>query len=133
MTQLPHPPDSVPLQDTPANSERENARELHERLCEAMCQADTDTITELLSPDATLTHMTGYIQSKAEWLGEIEAGTMRHFSVTTVATSRRGNEFIFTTLCDADIWGMRNTWHLGLCYTLQPDGATIARIQAFSW
>lgn len=109
------------------------ARELHDTLCAAMCHADTRTISKLLATDATLTHMTGYVQSKNEWLGEIQAGNMKYYSIRTVSAATTADGYVFTTLCDANIWGMRNNWHLGLRYTLQPDSDKIANIIAFSW
>ncbi|MCH5465529.1 nuclear transport factor 2 family protein [Levilactobacillus tujiorum] len=46
----------------------------------AMAADDTVTLDQLLAPTFTLTHMTGYVQPRAEWLREIQQGTMRYFS-----------------------------------------------------
>lgn len=46
----------------------------------AMAADDTTALDRLLAPDFTLTHMTGYVQPRAEWLGELQRGTMRYFS-----------------------------------------------------
>lgn len=41
---------------------------------------DVAALAKLLAPGFTLTHMTGYIQPRSEWLGELQRGTMRYFS-----------------------------------------------------
>lgn len=57
----------------------------------AMAANDTTALDQLLAPTFTLTHMTGYVQPRAEWLRELQQGTMHYFSsvedhVTMVAT-----------------------------------------------
>ncbi|TGD18356.1 nuclear transport factor 2 family protein [Levilactobacillus suantsaiihabitans] len=47
---------------------------------QAMAADDTAALDCLLGPDFTLTHMTGYVQPRAEWLGELKRGTMHYFS-----------------------------------------------------
>ena len=58
----------------------------------AMAARDTATLDQLLAPDFTLTHMTGYQQPRAEWLAQIGDGTMgyvaskeHHVTVTGMA------------------------------------------------
>lgn len=46
----------------------------------AMAADDTVALDHLLGPDFTLTHMTGVVQPRAEWLAELEQGTMHYFS-----------------------------------------------------
>ncbi|VDG25127.1 nuclear transport factor 2 family protein [Lactiplantibacillus mudanjiangensis] len=43
---------------------------------QAMAARDVVTLNHLLTPSFTLTHMTGYQQSRAEWLSQIKDGTM---------------------------------------------------------
>ncbi|AKP66002.1 hypothetical protein ABN16_05070 [Levilactobacillus koreensis] len=47
---------------------------------DAMAADDTVALDRLLAPDFTLTHMTGYVQPRAEWLRELRLGTMHYFS-----------------------------------------------------
>ncbi|MFC6180626.1 nuclear transport factor 2 family protein [Lactiplantibacillus daowaiensis] len=42
----------------------------------AMAARDTSTLNQILAPSFTLTHMTGYRQARADWLAQIEDGTM---------------------------------------------------------
>nr|WP_296766931.1 DUF4440 domain-containing protein [Rhodococcus sp. (in: high G+C Gram-positive bacteria)] len=41
---------------------------------QGMVERDTDLLDDLLADDYTLTHMTGYTQSKTEWLAQIASG-----------------------------------------------------------
>jgi hypothetical protein len=49
---------------------------LHEAMCEAMVDGDVAGLDSILADGFTLTHMTGYLQSRAEWLEAIESGEM---------------------------------------------------------
>ncbi|WP_318766443.1 nuclear transport factor 2 family protein [Lactiplantibacillus carotarum] len=42
----------------------------------AMAANDVAQLTEILAPEFTLTHMSGFVQSRDEWLDEIERGQM---------------------------------------------------------
>ncbi|WP_251946886.1 nuclear transport factor 2 family protein [Levilactobacillus brevis] len=46
----------------------------------AMAANDTSVLAQLLAPEFTLAHMTGYVQPRAEWFQELEAGTMHYYS-----------------------------------------------------
>ncbi|WP_125582272.1 nuclear transport factor 2 family protein [Levilactobacillus cerevisiae] len=66
---------------------------LYRKFNTAMAADDVAALEPLLAPDFTLTHMTGYVQPRAEWLQEIAQGTMHYFSsveehvaITAVAT-----------------------------------------------
>lgn len=47
---------------------------------QAMAADDTVALDQLLAPSFTLTHMTGYVQPRAEWLKELRQGTMKYFA-----------------------------------------------------
>lgn len=56
---------------------------------QAMIDRDVDALDRLLADDFTATHITGYEQSKQEWLEQIASGQMRyHGSVRSTPTSR---------------------------------------------
>lgn len=70
--------------------------------------------------------MTGYPQSKMEWLGDIDRGTMRYHDnevlsveVDTIADFPvvRGR-----TRTAATVWGVSNTWNLQIVGYVVPDG-----------
>ena len=113
--------------------------ELHAALFEAMVAGDVAELNAILGDEFTLTHMTGYVQSRTEWLYDIETGQMRYHRVETVEAkvSTQGTlpELAARTLTDATIWGSRNTWRLTLRSWFEPrdDGWVIARTVASTW
>jgi len=59
------------------------------RYCQAMTDADTDTLREIVSPDAVFTHMSGRRQTREEYFADIESGALRYFpSASTARPSR---------------------------------------------
>ena len=96
-----------------------------------MLEHDTDLLDGLLDDEYTLTHMTGYVQSKNEWLAQIDSGEMQYHSSRPRDTSievagdravLRGRDVVHAT-----IWGARGTWNLQLTTTYQRrDDAWIA-------
>ncbi|MBP3089090.1 nuclear transport factor 2 family protein [Corynebacterium sp. sy017] len=95
---------------------------LHETLCTAMLTADTEALDALLAEDFTLTHMTGYVQPKEEWLAQITSGEMAYHSMDTVELSLVDDvTFRSRTHTRATIWGMHGTWPLQLTSHCQQD------------
>jgi hypothetical protein len=81
-----------------------------------MIDRNTIEINKILDNDFTLTHITGYVQSKDEWFSEIESERMKYYSYAEVKTSIKieGDKAVFLgqNLLDARIWEMRNKWRL---------------------
>lgn len=113
--------------------------ELHSALCEAMVAGDVTELDAILADEFTLTHMTGYVQAKAEWLDAIETGQMQYHRMetveTTASTERTVPDLTARTLTDATIWGSRATWRLTLRSWFEPRGDewVIARTVASTW
>lgn len=86
------------------------------QLTQLMIDKNTVEINKILDQDFTLTHITGYVQSKDEWFSEIENERMKYYSYTEVKTSVKidGDKAVFVgqNLLDARIWGTRNNWRL---------------------
>jgi hypothetical protein len=57
---------------------------LHEAMCGAMLAGNLAELDSILGSGFTLTHMTGYVQSRAEWLEAIESGGMHYHRMETV-------------------------------------------------
>ncbi|MEJ7558816.1 MAG: nuclear transport factor 2 family protein [Pedobacter sp.] len=85
-------------------------------LTQLMIDRNTVELNKILAPDFTLTHMTGYVQSKKEWFSEIANERMKYYSYKEVKTSVeiKGEKatFIGQNVLDARIWGSRNKWRL---------------------
>lgn len=82
---------------------------------EYMIQRNLDVLRSILDKDFTLTHITGYVQSRKEWFS-IETEEMKYYSAKKIKqdVNINGNEAVstFQHLLDARIWGSRNTWRL---------------------
>ena len=51
------------------------------RYCQAMTDADTDTLRRIVSPDVVFTHMSGRQQTREEYFADIESGALRYFTI----------------------------------------------------
>ena len=45
-----------------------------------MIDKDIDTLNDLVTADKTFTHMSGKVQTKEQFFGEIEDGTLNYYS-----------------------------------------------------
>lgn len=87
----------------------------------------TDELDDLLTPDFVAVHITGYEQTKVEWLDQIDSGQMRYHDVQEVSetvTFDGGLATVITrNLVDATIYGSRGTWPLESTTTYRRDAA----------
>jgi Domain of unknown function (DUF4440) len=81
-----------------------------------MVNKDTETLDSLFDDDYKFVHMSGFQQSKQEWLGKIENEEMRYFKTmpqtTTITIDGNTAILICDTKIDARIYGTRNTWSM---------------------
>ena len=81
-----------------------------------MIERNLEGLKVILDQGFTLTHITGYVQSRQEWFREIETEEMKYYTAKKVKHEIKinGNEAVstFQHLLDARIWGSRNTWRL---------------------
>jgi ketosteroid isomerase-like protein len=81
-----------------------------------MIDADVERLGELLDENFTAIHITGYEQSKAEWLDQIRSGQMTYHDVAeqSVSVDIDGDTAILVkrNLVTATINGTRGTWPL---------------------
>lgn len=100
--------------------ERERSRLLLEKR--------TDELDELLSADFVAVHITGYEQTKAEWLAQIRSGQMAYHDVqelsATVTLGNGNTKAVVVTknLVTATIYGARGTWPLESTTTYIHEG-----------
>lgn len=85
-------------------------------LSDLMIKKDTAEMNKILDENFTLTHITGYVQSKLEWFNEVSRETMKYYSSNEVSfTSKLNDNRVDVTvqnLVNARIWGIENTWRL---------------------
>lgn len=86
------------------------------KLAELMIARDTTAMNKILDKHYTLTHMTGYVQPKAEWFDEVQKETMKYYSAKEVSHAVKINgdkaDVTVQNRVDARIWGSRNIWRL---------------------
>ncbi|RKR05637.1 uncharacterized protein DUF4440 [Flavobacterium sp. 90] len=90
--------------------------ETSRQLTKLMIDGNTLEMNKILDAHFTLTHITGYVQSKEEWFLEIESERMKYYSYSEVKTTVNidGDKAVFMcqNLLNARIWGMQNNWRL---------------------
>jgi hypothetical protein len=114
-----------------SSDDREQVLASYRAIHRWMVAADTDQLDTLLDSDYALTHMTGYRQSKREWLEQIDSGQMQYHSSrerdVTVDITGVTAVMVGRNVVDATIWGSRGTWNLQLTTSYQRrDGDWIA-------
>lgn len=98
------------------NTDELEILEVTRLLTQFMIEKNTEGMNKIVDADFTLTHITGYVQSKKDWFAEIATERMKYYSYQEVKTSVtiEGNKgtFVGQNVLDARIWGSRNTWRL---------------------
>lgn len=112
-------------------------RSVHTALCEAMVAADIAGLDEILASGYTLPHMTGYVQSRADWLEEISTGVMQYSLIRNHRITADVDQAFLEaeTLTVARIWGSHGSWRLRLqnWFTFEDERLVIARTVASTW
>ncbi|MEU2734841.1 nuclear transport factor 2 family protein [Streptomyces sp. NPDC007095] len=85
---------------------------------QAMANGDAEALDDLLNDGFTLTHMTGYVQPKAEWLSQMRT---RQFVCHTIDEQSLSVEtesdsvlLVGKIVTDATVYGTRARWRLQL-------------------
>ena len=101
------------------------------RYCQAMTDADTDTLREIVSPDAVFTHMSGRQQTREEYFADIESGALRYYTIgidhPTVEVDGDAASITYTSVLNANAYGARGTFRMGGTHWFEKrDGAWIS-------
>lgn len=104
-------------------TDEQQVAEVVRQQVQALVQKDIATLTALIAPHAELTHITGAVQTRDEWLQQIKIGRMHYFGsqeelLQAEVTGDRALVIMRNRL-DARIYGFRNTWPLESRTTLQ--------------
>ena len=84
----------------------------------AMVAKDLSRLNEILLPTMRLTHMTGYVQPKLEWIDQIQNGEMQYLSsqeaaIRDVHIDGNHASLVGQNRVQAKIWGGGvHTWNL---------------------
>ena len=84
----------------------------------AMVKKDINRLNEILASSMTLTHMTGYVQPKLEWIDQIQNDEMQYLSskednIKNIEIDGNKASLVGQNRVQAKIWGGGvNTWPL---------------------
>lgn len=100
---------------TQINEERVVAQVVHQQV-QGMLTKNFELLNQVISSNAKLVHITGQVQSKAEWLEQIRLGRMYYFGSHEVlfqaTVTDNQAQVVMRNELDARIYGFRNTWPL---------------------
>ena len=86
------------------------------RYCQAMTDADTDTLREIVAADAVFTHMSGRQQTREEYFADIESGALRYFTIginhPTVEVDGDTASITYISVLNANAYGARGTFRM---------------------
>ncbi|MGP4006925.1 nuclear transport factor 2 family protein [Streptomyces sp. 4N124] len=127
------------MQPSPAQSAHDEVTTAFRAYLQAMLDGDTDALDNLLADGCTLTHITGYVQPKNEWLSQMRAGQFLYHrieeKIVTVevegTTARVSGRFV----TDATVYGTRANWrlHMTMDYAHENDTWSVVRSAATTW
>lgn len=100
------------------------------RYCQAMTEADTDTMRELIAEDTVFTHMSGRQQTREEYLADIQTGSLRYFTIRienpTIVVDGDTASISYTSVLNANAYGARGTYRMnGTHWLEQQDGSWV--------
>ena len=100
---------------TQINEERAVAQVVRQQV-KGMLEKNYDLLDQVLAPDARLFHITGKVQTKLEWIKQIQLGRMKYFGnreiLFQVVVNGNQAQVVTRNELDARIYGFRNTWPL---------------------
>ena len=86
------------------------------RYCQAMTEAETETMTEITSPDMIFTHMSGRTQTREEYFADIADGNLQYFTIgienPTVHINGSYASVSYTSVLNANAYGARGTYRI---------------------
>lgn len=86
------------------------------RYCEAMTEADIDTMREIVSENRTFTHMSGMQQTREEYFADVADGSLRYYTIgmdnPVVKASGDRATVTYTSVLNANAYGARGTFRL---------------------
>ncbi|MFJ8716420.1 nuclear transport factor 2 family protein [Streptomyces violaceus] len=133
------PTSGATVQPSADQRAREEILDAHRAYLDAMDEGDTKALDDLLDDSFTLTHMTGYVQPKAEWLAQIRQDRFVYHAIDekkrTLDIDGDWARLVARTVTDATVYGTRADWRLKLAtdYARQDDTWATVRTVATTW
>ena len=86
------------------------------RYCQAMTDADTDTLRKIIAEDTVFTHMSGRQQTREEYLADIKSGALRYYTIgidhPVVEMDGTLASVTYTSVLNANAYGARGTYRM---------------------
>ena len=86
------------------------------RYCQAMTDADIDTMRSLVSEDKVYIHMSGMKQTREEYFADVACGSLRYFTVgiadPVIKVNGNRGSITYTSVLNADAYGARGTFRM---------------------
>ena len=101
------------------------------RYCQAMTDADIDTMRELVSEDMVFTHMSGRQQTREEYFSDVADGSLNYFTIgiadPVIKVDGDKAQITYTSVLNANAYGARGTYRMKGTHRYEKrDGAWIA-------
>ena len=100
------------------------------KYCQAMTEADIDTMRELVSEDKVFTHMSGLQQTREEYFADVADGSLTYYTIgitdPVIKVDGDRAQITYTSVLNADAYGARGTFRMkGMHQYEKRDGAWI--------
>lgn len=100
------------------------------RYCQAMTDADINTMRELVSEDKTYTHMSGMTQTREQYFSDVQSGALNYFQIgienPVIRVEGNRATLTYTSALTANAYGARGTFHMkGTHFYEKQDGRWI--------
>ena len=86
------------------------------RYCQAMADADIDTMRELVSEDMIYIHISGMQQTREEYFADVANGRLRYFTIgienPVIKVDGSKAQITYTSVLNANAYGARGTYRM---------------------
>ena len=101
------------------------------RYCQAMTDADIDTMRELVSEDMVFTHMSGRQQTREEYFADVADESLNYFTIgiadPVIKADGDKAQITYTSVLNANAYGARGTFRMkGTHHFENQNGAWVA-------
>ena len=101
------------------------------RYCQAMTEADVETMRQIVSEDMTFTHMSGMKQTREEYFADVADGSLTYYAIgmenPVVAVDGDMAMVTYTSALTANAYGAQGTFRMkGTHYYRRMNGEWIA-------
>lgn len=84
--------------------------------CQAMTDADIETMREIVSEEMTFTHMSGMTQSREEYFADVADGSLNYFTIgiegPVIKVTGDTATITYTAVLNANAYGARGTYRI---------------------